>query len=78
MLSLASTFGIELSFVGDGVRLPLEMPPTTITLKLFGSLREASGESTIQVELDEGARVEDVRKWLAERNPLVDKLFTFR
>lgn len=50
------------------------MPLTTITLKLFGSLREASGESTIQVELDEGACVADLRKWLAERNSLVDKL----
>ncbi len=45
-----------------------------ITLKLFGSLREAIGESTIQVELAEGACVSDLRRWLAERNPLVEKL----
>jgi molybdopterin synthase catalytic subunit len=45
-----------------------------ITLKLFGSLREAMGESTIQVELEEGARVSKLRSWLSERNPLVEKL----
>jgi len=45
-----------------------------ITLKLFGSLREATGKSTIQVELEEGARVSDLRSWLAVQNPLVDKL----
>jgi molybdopterin synthase catalytic subunit len=50
------------------------MAPMKITLKLFGSLREAAGESTIQVELDEGASVADLRSWLSERNPLVDKL----
>jgi len=45
-----------------------------ITLKLFGSLKEAVGESTIEVELDEGARVSALRHWLSERNPLVEKL----
>lgn len=50
------------------------MAPIKITLKLFGSLREASGESTLQVELPDGALVADVRNWLAERNPLVEKL----
>ena len=45
-----------------------------ITLKLFGSLREAAGESTLSVELPEGSVVADLRAWLAERNPLVDKL----
>ena len=45
-----------------------------ITLKLFGSLREAMGESTIQVELEEGACVSELRIWLSERNPLVEKL----
>ncbi len=45
-----------------------------ITLKLFGSLREAAGESTFDVELPEGAVVADLRAWLAERNPLVDQL----
>jgi len=50
------------------------MAPIKITLKLFGSLREASGESSLEVELQDGALVADVRNWLAERNPLVDKL----
>jgi molybdopterin converting factor subunit 1 len=50
------------------------MAPMKITLKLFGSLREAAGESTITVELEEGARVADLRRWLAERNPLVNQL----
>lgn len=45
-----------------------------ITLKLFGSLREAAAESTLTVELPEGARVADLRQWLADRNPSVDKL----
>ncbi len=50
------------------------MAQIKITLKLFGSVREAAGESTIQVELDEGACVADLRRWLSERNPLVEKL----
>jgi len=50
------------------------MAQIKITLKLFGSLREASKESTLQVELQDGARVADVRNWLARRNPLVDQL----
>jgi molybdopterin synthase catalytic subunit len=50
------------------------MDPMKITLKLFGSLREAAGESTLQVELPEGSVVADLRAWLADRNPLVDKL----
>jgi molybdopterin converting factor subunit 1 len=50
------------------------MSTMKITLKLFGSLREAVGESTIEVELDDGARVSELRSWLAGRNPLVDKL----
>jgi molybdopterin synthase catalytic subunit len=50
------------------------MPSTKITLKLFGSLREAVGESTIQVELAEGACVADLRRWLSARNPMVDEL----
>ena len=45
-----------------------------ITLKLFGSLKEAVGESTIEVELDEGARVSELRHWLSRQNPLVEKL----
>ena len=50
------------------------MTPIKITLKLFGSLREAAGKSTLEVELPHGATVADLRSWLAERNPLVDKL----
>jgi molybdopterin synthase catalytic subunit/molybdopterin converting factor small subunit len=50
------------------------MAQIKITLKLFGSLREASDESTLQIEFEQGARVADVRNWLAERNPLVEKL----
>jgi molybdopterin synthase catalytic subunit/molybdopterin converting factor small subunit len=45
-----------------------------ITLKLFGSLREAGGESVLDVDLAAGSTVEDLRIWLAERNPLVEKL----
>jgi len=63
-----------LSFEGEGDRLAPSMASMTITLKLFGSLREAAGESTLRVELEEGARVRDVRDWLAARNPLVDQL----
>jgi molybdopterin synthase catalytic subunit/molybdopterin converting factor small subunit len=50
------------------------MTAIKITLKLFGSLREAVGESTIDVELAAGSSVADLRDWLAERNPLVEKL----
>jgi molybdopterin synthase catalytic subunit/molybdopterin converting factor small subunit len=64
----------ELSFCVEAVRLAPPMASMKITLKLFGSLREAAGESTLQVDLEEGALVADVRNWLAERNPLVDKL----
>lgn len=45
-----------------------------ITLKLFGSLREALGESSRVVELESGARVADLRAWLAQRSTLVDQL----
>jgi molybdopterin synthase catalytic subunit len=45
-----------------------------ITLKLFGSLREEIGESTLAVELESGASVADLRDWLAQRSPLVEKL----
>ena len=64
----------ELSFADGEGTLPPAMAAMKITLRLFGSLREASGQSTIQVELEEGARVADLRNWLSERNPLVDKL----
>lgn len=50
------------------------MPLMKITLKLFGSLRAAAGESTLTVELEDGSTVADVRSWLAERNPLVEEL----
>lgn len=72
--SLAFRASDELRSAGEGGRLGPEMPPMKITLKLFGSLREAAGESTITVELEEGARVADLRRWLAKRNPLVDQL----
>lgn len=51
-----------------------DMPPVKVTLKLFGSLREAVGESTIPLELGDGARVADARAWLAGQNPLVEQL----
>jgi molybdopterin synthase catalytic subunit len=50
------------------------MPSIQITLKLFGSLRESAQRSSLVVELEPGATVADLRRWLAERNPLVDKL----
>jgi molybdopterin synthase catalytic subunit len=50
------------------------MAPIKIKLRLFGSLREAAGESTLAVDLEEGARVADLRHWLSERNELVEKL----
>jgi molybdopterin converting factor small subunit len=65
---------VELRFWEEGGRLAPAMPQIKITLKLFGSLREASDESTLQIEFEHGARVADVRNWLAERNPLVEKL----
>lgn len=63
-----------MSFAVDGGRLAREMAPMKITLKLFGSLREAAGESTLQVELEDGARVADLREWLAGSNPIVNSL----
>lgn len=50
------------------------MAPIKITLKLFGSLRDAIGESSREVELASGSRVLDLRAWLAQRSVLVDKL----
>jgi len=50
------------------------MTPIKITLKLFGSLREAIGESSRVVELEAGSRVLDLRAWLAQRSALVDQL----
>lgn len=45
-----------------------------INLLLFGSVREAAGTSKLKVELADGASVADLRFWLAERNPVVEKL----
>lgn len=50
------------------------MTPIKVTLRLFGSLREAIGESSRVVELEAGSRVQDLRAWLAERSTLVDQL----
>lgn len=50
------------------------MAPIKITLKLFGSLRDAIGESSREVELESGSRVRDLRTWLAARSKLVDQL----
>ncbi|MBK7950304.1 MAG: molybdenum cofactor biosynthesis protein MoaE [Deltaproteobacteria bacterium] len=52
----------------------MAMAPIKITLRLFGSLRDALGEASRVVELDDGARVADLRSWLAMRSPLVDQL----
>lgn len=45
-----------------------------INLLLFGSVREAAGTARLEVELADGARVVDLREWLAARNPVVEKL----
>ena len=45
-----------------------------ITLKLFGSLREAAGASSLPLELAEGTTVAELRTWLSERNPHAEKL----
>jgi molybdopterin synthase catalytic subunit len=50
------------------------MPAIQITLKLFGSLREAAGASSLEVDLAPGSTVADLRDWLAARNPMVEKL----
>jgi molybdopterin synthase catalytic subunit len=50
------------------------MTPVKITLKLFGSLRDPNSDPATQVELDAGATVADLRRWLAARNPMVDEL----
>ena len=44
-----------------------------IQLKLFGSLREAIGESSLEVDLPDGSKLADLRAWLAERSPLVEQ-----
>jgi len=50
------------------------MAKILITLKLFGSLREAGGDPVQEVELPTDSTVEDLRIWLAARNPQVEKL----
>ena len=45
-----------------------------IHLLLFGSVREAAGSARLDVELEAGATVADLRAWLAERNEVVEKL----
>jgi len=42
-----------------------------ISVKLFGSLREAAGFKELSLDLDEGATVADLRVLLAERLPIV-------
>jgi molybdopterin synthase catalytic subunit len=45
-----------------------------ITVKLFGSVREASGAKEFSLELAEGARVGDLRAQLALQHPSIDQL----
>ena len=65
---------LRLSFPDRKIRLGVPMAPIKITLKLFGSLRDAIGESSREVELESGSRVRDLRTWLAARSKLVDQL----
>ena len=65
---------LRLSFPDRQIRLGVPMAPIKITLKLFGSLRDAIGESSREVELESGSRVRDLRTWLAARSKLVDQL----
>jgi len=45
-----------------------------VTVKLFGSVREAVGAKELQVELPEGARVADLRKTLAPDHEIFERL----
>jgi molybdopterin converting factor subunit 1 len=45
-----------------------------IELLLFGAVREAAGQSRLEVELPDGATVAHLRGWLAERNVAAEKL----
>ncbi len=45
-----------------------------MTVRLFGSLREAAGAKELELELAEGCRVSDVRELLAERFPILERL----
>jgi molybdopterin synthase catalytic subunit len=45
-----------------------------IQLLLFGAVREAAGRGRLEVDLDDGATVADLRSWLAQRNAAAEKL----
>lgn len=45
-----------------------------LTVRLFGSLREAAGAPRLEVELPDGARIEDLRAALAARLPAAARL----
>jgi molybdopterin converting factor subunit 1 len=45
-----------------------------VTVRLFGSLREAAGTRALELELPEGAKVEDLREALAARLPAAARL----
>ncbi|MDG2334243.1 MAG: molybdopterin converting factor subunit 1 [Myxococcota bacterium] len=45
-----------------------------VKVRLFGSLREEAGQPEIEMELDSGARVADLRGQLARRYPSVEAL----
>ncbi len=45
-----------------------------VTVKLFGSVREAVGDKELTVELPESATVADLRTVLAESHPIFDRL----
>jgi molybdopterin synthase catalytic subunit len=47
-----------------------------VTVKLFGSAREAAGARELEQDLPEGARVADLRALLAARFPIFDRLGT--
>jgi molybdopterin synthase catalytic subunit len=45
-----------------------------VTVKIFGSLRESVGEKELNLELPEGARVEELRERLVSQHPVFDQL----
>ncbi len=45
-----------------------------IQLLLFGAVREAAGRGRLEVDLEDGATVADLRAWLAARNAAAEKL----
>jgi molybdopterin converting factor subunit 1 len=44
-----------------------------VTVKLFGTLREEAGAKELSVDLAPGARVADLRAWLAARHPVLER-----